>query len=313
MNIRFLETFVWLAKLQNFRLTAQKLQTTQAAVSSRIASLEENFGTLLFFRNSRSASLTPAGKALLSFAERIVLLGDDMRREIVGRDLGPGRLRIGAVESAVYSWFPMLMRLINERYPTLEIELTSDTTVALSRLLVNDELDLILRTESSNLPAFENVPLCSLPVRWMASPTLGLGGRLLTVAELATHPIICFAKHTVTHTAVERVFARSTGLPARINGMSSLGAIIRMVSDGFGVAPLPAPLLERELNDGTLEMLQLPDEGWDLPAFSFVASYLEQGPPIAVRIASLAREVTDGFVASLGDRPASGLSVASVV
>ena len=43
MNIRFLETFVWLAKLENFRLTAEKLHTTQAAVSSRIASLEEAF------------------------------------------------------------------------------------------------------------------------------------------------------------------------------------------------------------------------------------------------------------------------------
>ena len=37
MNLRFLETFVWLAKLRNFRMTAEKLHTTQAAVSSRIA------------------------------------------------------------------------------------------------------------------------------------------------------------------------------------------------------------------------------------------------------------------------------------
>ena len=250
---------------------------------------------------------------MLSFAERIVLLGDDMRREIVGHDTGPGRLRLGAVESAVYCWFPALLALIGERYPSLQIEVTSDTTVALSRLLANDELDLILRTEASNLPAFENVALCSLPVRWVASPALGLGGRLLTVTELATHPIVSFARHTVTHTAVERVFARSTGLPARINSMSSLGAIIRMVSDGFGVAPLPTALLARELSEGKLELLQLPDEGWDLPAFSFVASYLEQGVPIAARVALLARDVAYGFVASVGnDRPAPDVAIASV-
>ena len=63
MNIRFLETFVWLAKLENFRLTAEKLHTTQAAVSSRIASLEEAFDVRLFDRNTRSATLTPAGAA----------------------------------------------------------------------------------------------------------------------------------------------------------------------------------------------------------------------------------------------------------
>lgn len=40
MNIRFLQTFVWVARLGSFRLTAEKLSTTQAAVSSRISVLE---------------------------------------------------------------------------------------------------------------------------------------------------------------------------------------------------------------------------------------------------------------------------------
>ena len=40
MNLRFLETFVWVARLKSFRLTAEKLFTTQASVSSRIAALE---------------------------------------------------------------------------------------------------------------------------------------------------------------------------------------------------------------------------------------------------------------------------------
>ena len=40
MNLRFLETFVWVARLRNFSLAAEKLCTTQAAVSNRIATLE---------------------------------------------------------------------------------------------------------------------------------------------------------------------------------------------------------------------------------------------------------------------------------
>ena len=39
MNLKFLETFVWVARLKSFRLTADKLFTTQASISSRIAVL----------------------------------------------------------------------------------------------------------------------------------------------------------------------------------------------------------------------------------------------------------------------------------
>ena len=40
MNLRFLETFLWVARLNSFSATAERLHTTQAAVSNRIAALE---------------------------------------------------------------------------------------------------------------------------------------------------------------------------------------------------------------------------------------------------------------------------------
>ncbi|WP_243712172.1 LysR family transcriptional regulator, partial [Burkholderia pyrrocinia] len=137
MNIRFLETFVWLAKLENFRLTAEKLHTTQAAVSSRIASLEEAFDVRLFDRNTRSATLTPAGRRMLAYAERIVRLDGEMRRDIDAAS-DAGLIRIGVIESIVHSWFPALMAQLRERYPRLDVEITSDTTLHLTRLLSTD-------------------------------------------------------------------------------------------------------------------------------------------------------------------------------
>ena len=75
MNLRFLETFVWVARLKSFRLTAQKLFTTQAAVSSRIAALEADLGVKLLLRDSRGVSLTPEGSKVLEHAERMLETG----------------------------------------------------------------------------------------------------------------------------------------------------------------------------------------------------------------------------------------------
>ena len=160
MNIRFLETFVWLAKLENFRLTAEKLHTTQAAVSSRIASLEEAFDVRLFDRNTRSATLTPAGRRMLAYAERIVRLDGEMRRDIDAAS-DAGLIRIGVIESIVHSWFPTLMAQLRERYPRLDVEITSDTTLHLIRLLSTDGVDLILQTDP--VPRFHEPAAVRIP------------------------------------------------------------------------------------------------------------------------------------------------------
>jgi DNA-binding transcriptional LysR family regulator len=53
LNLRFIETFVWVARLRSFTAAAEKLYTTQAAISARIATLEEDLGVKLFERETR--------------------------------------------------------------------------------------------------------------------------------------------------------------------------------------------------------------------------------------------------------------------
>ncbi|MDN7437736.1 LysR family transcriptional regulator [Burkholderia cepacia] len=293
MNIRFLETFVWLAKLENFRLTAEKLHTTQAAVSSRIASLEEAFDVRLFDRNTRSATLTPAGRRMLAYAERIVRLDGEMRRDIDAAS-DAGLIRIGVIESIVHSWFPALMAQLRERYPRLDVEITSDTTLHLIRLLSTDGVDLILQTDPVPGPDFTNLPLCEFPVRWAASPRLGLGGQPLDVARLAELPIISFSRHSGPHATIERLFA-AVERPASINCITSVAAMIRLVADGFGVAALPPAIIGRELREGALELLDVEPE---FPALPLVATYRSQGLPVAARIAELASEVARAMPAA---------------
>ncbi|MPV86974.1 RHS repeat-associated core domain-containing protein [Ostreibacterium oceani] len=51
-TIKQLEAFVWLAALKNFHKTAEKLYTTQPAISSRIAALETQLAVKLFERDA---------------------------------------------------------------------------------------------------------------------------------------------------------------------------------------------------------------------------------------------------------------------
>ena len=65
--------FLWVAQLGSFRGAADRLHTTQPAVSQRIAGLEGEFGVRLFDRDARSVNLTAKGRELLD--------GEGERRE----------------------------------------------------------------------------------------------------------------------------------------------------------------------------------------------------------------------------------------
>jgi DNA-binding transcriptional LysR family regulator len=130
MNIRFLETFVWLARFRNFRLTAEKLNTTQAAVSSRIISLEESFGVRLFDRTTREVTLTPSGQKALTYAERIVKLGGDMKRDISNGNVIASVIRIGVIECIVHSWFPTLVAHVRHRVACTRTSFGTEVTEA---------------------------------------------------------------------------------------------------------------------------------------------------------------------------------------
>src|ERR1043165_1061108 len=57
IDCKSLETFLWVANLRSFRGAAEKLNTTQPAVSLRIAQLAEDLGVRLL---GRARARTPA-------------------------------------------------------------------------------------------------------------------------------------------------------------------------------------------------------------------------------------------------------------
>jgi len=257
MNIRFLETFVWLAKLKNFRLTAEKLHTTQAAVSSRIATLEQDFGVRLFDRGAREVALTTDGSKALVYAERIVKLMHEMKDDMSARDNYSGVLRIGVIESIVHSWFPDLIGRIHKLFPQLEIEIASDTTIHLREQFSKGDLDLVLQAEPVIAPNIRNLKLCELPMRWVGSSKLEIGSETLSLSDLAAFPLVSFARNSGPHTIIEQLFSNSERGSLHINCITSVATMIRLVSDGFGVAVVPPAIIQRELNDGSLQLLRL--------------------------------------------------------
>src|SRR5690349_24059997 len=97
-----LEVFVAVARGKSFTRAARSLGYTQSAISRQIAVLEKDLGADLFDRLPRGVELTEQGRALLPHAEAVLDRLHTAQRDLDSlRELGAGRLRVGAFPTAV--------------------------------------------------------------------------------------------------------------------------------------------------------------------------------------------------------------------
>jgi DNA-binding transcriptional LysR family regulator len=288
-ELRSLEVFYWVAKLRSFRGAAERLNTTQPAVSQRIAALEAEFGLKLFDRVARSVGLTPKGRELLDYAERMLRLRADMMKAVASPAALSGVMRLGVSESIVHTWLARFIERVNANYPGVILDIVVDVSPNLRDALVAHELDLAFLLGPVSQPNMINFDLCRYPLAFVARRDADLGPEPVPLSRLTALPIITFPKTTRPYMAVREILARNDLPPARIFSNSSLSTIVRMTEDGIGISAIPPVVIQRELEAGILRVVKTEVQ---LPELVFTAS-LPMTPDglVAEPIAHLAIEI----------------------
>lgn len=302
MNLRFLETFLWVAQLSSFSAAAERLHTTQAAVSNRIAALERDLGVRLFERDLRSVRLTPEGRAALARAEEIVLLAREFRGAIGAPDALRGRLVIGAIDSVVHAWLPRLIRRIRHTHPGVELDLVVDTSLAIAGQLGRNEVDLALIMGPVIAPNVDSSPLCHLPCSWYASQGLDLPPGPLGVADLAAWPVLAFSRGSQPHQEVLRQFAAAGARARTLYSLNSISAMVLLAQDGLGVTVLPDVVVRSAVAAGRLRRL---DVAVPFPPLDVHAAHSSQPRDVTAAVAAMAlEEARVSYGVGTGARPA---------
>jgi DNA-binding transcriptional LysR family regulator len=293
-DLRSIETFVAVATRGSFRGAASILNTTQPAVSQRIAQLERAVGARLIDRSSRHVRLTEAGREALAYAERILALGVEMRRAAAGRDTVAGTLRLGVSETIVHAWLSAFVARLASVHPGLALEIEVDTTPSLTAALLAQQLDLSFMLGPSAEPAISNLPLARYPLRFLASPALGLPARRLTRDDLTGQTLITFARRTQPYAALRAAFSGPDQIMPRLHACASLAPAVRLASDGVGIAVVPPVVARDAIAAGRLGVL---DTDLDLPDLDFVAAFVPgRGSRHAPAVADLARHVAHDHI-----------------
>ncbi|WP_130909250.1 LysR family transcriptional regulator [Pseudomonas mucidolens] len=297
MNLKFLETFVWVARLKSFRLTAEKLFTTQASISSRIAVLEGELGVKLFLRDSRGVSLTPDGVKVLEHAEQMMNTLQGLKQSLETTSSKVGRIRIGAMDTVIHTWLSPLVTELMDHFPLVEIELVADTALNLCDQLQKGFLDLILQTDLMRQETVRSLELGSHPMGWIVASHSIYNRDYASLADLAQERIITYSKNSHPHQDVLSLM-QAHGVPApRMNCVNSVSAITRLLCDGFGIGALPPVLVSEELARGELVILPMAQR---LPNLQVVVSW-RVGVELVEEIVALCQRVVARYAEEVGE------------
>ncbi|WP_097329003.1 LysR family transcriptional regulator [Paractinoplanes atraurantiacus] len=264
METQLLEVFRTVARLGSITAAAKQLQFTQSAVSRQISALESEWGAQVFDRLPRGVALTEEGRVLLPHAEAVLNRLSNARTAVEElRELGGGRLRVGAFPTAVAALVPRALAGFRKAYPQVALGLVEGLTPTLLEKLADGEADVAVVSSS---PGFENDESRFelrhiLDERLLVAVALDhplANRRTVRLAELADDPFIAGSAHA------EETLLR-TSLPSSFEPRIEIVAAewtgkLGCVAAGLGVALVPALALRSTPPDIALLRLHRDDE-----------------------------------------------------
>jgi DNA-binding transcriptional LysR family regulator len=160
---RLAEYFLAVAEELHFTRAAARLHTAQPSLSAAIRQLEMQLGVTLLERTTRQVSLTAAGEALVPRArDMLASAAEAVAVTRAAADSLPVRVTIGVTRSA-YPFGVTLIRALQKRVPTLQIEVRHDFAAPLEDRLLADELELAVIFCPTRRAALRYQRLADLP------------------------------------------------------------------------------------------------------------------------------------------------------
>ena len=257
LNFHHLFYFWRVAKEGHLTRASEELHISQSALSAQIKQLEERLGEPLFTREGRRLVLTNSGQLVLSYAENIFGLGQEMLGRLQGNSLGISKLRVGSVATLSRNyqenWFrPALAN------PDVVLTLESGLLEDLLQRLLQHQLDVVLANEA--VPTDPEQPLhCRLlgsqAVSLVGPASIWQGQHLRIPHDLHGLDIaLPGARHALR--AQFDALCEAAQVKPRIRAEVDDMAMLRLIARDSGwLTLLPEVVVQDEVRNGTLVVL----------------------------------------------------------
>ncbi len=262
MADRRLQVFYTVARHLSFTKAAEQLFMTQPAVTFQIKQLEEQFNARLFERSHGKIALTPAGQMVMSYAERILGLSEEMETrvaDLTGAMGGP--LLLGASLTIAEYILPRILGEFKAQHPQVHAHMTVGNSELIETRVADYSLDLGLIETPAHLPGLrtelvcedELVVICARGHRFAKLPNV-------KPEQIVGEPYISRESGSGTREFADQYLRQCKVMPEDLNIVMELGsleAIKGVVETGLGISIVSRATANKERKLGTLATVPL--------------------------------------------------------
>jgi len=246
-----------LAQHRHFGRAADACAVTQPALSMQIRELEKELEAELVERRTGEVVLTEIGAEVARRAEELLAAERDLvdfarhhRRPLTGR------LRLGVIPTLAPYVLPKVLPVLQERYPSLRLDLRETQTRTLTEELADGALDLLLLAlpldgnEFETIPLFVDPFLLAVPADDPRSET-----ERVTPESIDSRRLILLEEG---HCLRDQSLAYCSDPRRNIMGLgaTSLATVMQMVAGGFGITLTPSVAVDAEVRDERIKLLR---------------------------------------------------------
>ncbi|MDT2005411.1 LysR family transcriptional regulator [Rhodococcus opacus] len=243
-SLNQLTQFVAVAEELHFGRAAERLHMTQPPLSRQIQLLEKDLDVQLFDRSSRAVKLTPAGKAFMADARR--LLQQSERAALSVRKTSQGRsgiLRVGFTGGSVYSGLETVLTSAQAVIEDVEVELRELVTMDQLEALSEGSLDLGLVRPPVTRPHLSSRTLIreSLVAAIPPSHELAHVDRPIDVTDLHGVDLVMYTPTESRYffELLSSVFHEASVAPVVVQYVHQFHTMLALVNLGRGIALVP--------------------------------------------------------------------------
>ncbi len=263
ITMQQMEAIISLAQEGSFSRAAKKMLLTQPALTKNIKNIENYLGVRIVNRSPLGISLTPEGKIIYEYAQRIIKLRNEAGEKIIQLNENTGgEIYIGASTIPATYILPRALSLFRKKYDNVRVHVqTADSEETMNMVLAGEvEIGLIgknplnkkllsepLGKDRLVLAAAQNHPWCKR--------------ESITLTELSAEPFVIREKGSATRDVWEFYLKEHKAVSlAEFNICCEFGsseAVKEAIIAGLGVSILSLHAIGRELLQGLLREIKI--------------------------------------------------------
>ena len=261
MEFSQLEAFLEAANRGSFRRAADALYLSQPSVSARVQTLESEVGVALFHRTARGVRLTDMGRTFLPFAQRSL---ETLRRgrEVLEsvRQTSAGILNMATARVIGTYVLPETLQKFQQLYPDANLHIKVGGSSDVLQMVVDEEVQLGLARFMQH-PDVDALHLYDEEAVLVVHPGHSFTKtRVAAMSQVAQEPLIVYDPGDPGSSYFQFInrVCRDAGVTAKVEmNLDSVEAAKNMVRLGLGVSFLPRSAVRREVEFGSLTLIDL--------------------------------------------------------